>query len=305
MKKVLPFILFLVTLQVFATAQSPETLIIDEQEFSMRGLPLEVYLQQHEEHPDFRSCGVELTSNWRGYYGTWKVDQQRLYLIKLDEMCDVNKNDGKAWGFEKRPINLSLLFPDAADKVFAKWYSGILRVTKGEMLEYVHMGFESIYEEEMAFLVKDGEIKKSITVTYNEAKADNHSFQDLIWVKLGERKIESKDFIDARLYKTEHFKKYKYSFESFKTRGVLYKRDEETRAVLSIPSTPDNKKRHYIELELDVSADEIKDGSHVEVLVKYESQEKPIDEWLLTVKKVRKLEFGESIHHPEYPHIIN
>ena len=31
--------------------------------------------------------------------------------------------------------------------IFAEWVNGIIRIPQGELLEYVHMGFHSIYEK--------------------------------------------------------------------------------------------------------------------------------------------------------------
>jgi hypothetical protein len=42
------------------------------------------------------------------------------------------------------------------DPLHASWYTGTLRVPRGEMLHYVHMGFGSVYEEEILIEVEKG-----------------------------------------------------------------------------------------------------------------------------------------------------
>jgi hypothetical protein len=48
---------------------------------------------------------------------------------------------------EKAPaIPLSKIFSGAKKSVKATWYSGTLIVPDGKMLHYVHMGYETVYE---------------------------------------------------------------------------------------------------------------------------------------------------------------
>ncbi len=52
-------------------------------------------------------------------------------------------------------IELSYLFPDE-NKVFANWFSGEIKVPQGEMLEYVHAGYGSIFEKDLILVVENG-----------------------------------------------------------------------------------------------------------------------------------------------------
>lgn len=60
----------------------------------------------------------------------------------------------------KKTADLKTLFPErySNDKVSANWFSGMLRVPKGELLEYVHMGYMSTYEYELVFELEEGEV---------------------------------------------------------------------------------------------------------------------------------------------------
>lgn len=65
---------------------------------------------------------------------------------------------------EMRPFDLAGIFPregdsfvrDRAGRVRADWYSGLLRVPDGELLDYVHMGYESLYASERFIAIQAG-----------------------------------------------------------------------------------------------------------------------------------------------------
>lgn len=98
---------------------------------------------------EFRS---ELSAS---YVGTWKIIDDRLYLIKL-------KN-----GFDKDAEScMAEYFPEQPDRVFANWYSGKLRLPQGELLKYVHGGYASIYESDMFLTIKKGILTK-VEVCHN------------------------------------------------------------------------------------------------------------------------------------------
>jgi len=51
---------------------------------------------------------------------------------------------------------MGLLFPGFEKRVFAHWYSGTLRVRDGQMLNYRHMGYMSVFERELLIEVEHG-----------------------------------------------------------------------------------------------------------------------------------------------------
>jgi hypothetical protein len=124
------------------TAQVSEVLYYDNQRLPMFAIPLTDYFSLTKSEPKFR---VDCTAIWRGYVGTWEVVQSRLYLIKIDG--HFNNDD---------VITLSSLFPDFPDRVFANWYSGELRASKGELIDCSYGGFSSIYEQDILFKIENG-----------------------------------------------------------------------------------------------------------------------------------------------------
>src|SRR5438552_11429156 len=123
------------------TAQLHEKLILDGEEVSMAFTP-----PLPEDHPrifepepgsvvrDPDDRILMSTACWRGYQGTWEIKDGRLYLLDLR---------GRRQLREGGPI-------------LADWFSGVLRITKGARLKYVHMGFGTVFEQEIHIKIEKG-----------------------------------------------------------------------------------------------------------------------------------------------------
>lgn len=125
------------------TAQECEVLYYKRKKTWMASEPLNDYLESREDIefiPDSTAC-------WRGYYGKWKIAQKKLYLIDLKAYIE---------GIEGMElVGIDYLFPGQV-KVFANWFTGEIRIPQGEMIQYIHMGYESIYEGELILNFKEG-----------------------------------------------------------------------------------------------------------------------------------------------------
>lgn len=82
------------------------------------------------------------TACWRGYVGTWELRDGALYL------------SGVAGRY--RVVG--------AEPILADWFSGVIRVPRGDVLRYVHMGFESVYERELFVRIEAGRAVETWTV---------------------------------------------------------------------------------------------------------------------------------------------
>ena len=123
------------------TAQFRDTLKYNGQQYSLATEPLRPYLQaMNIEYPSTS------TANYRGYIATWEVSDNKLYLIKVilpDFFSDGNRQ--------------AELFP-GQEKAFASWYTGVIRIPHGELLEYVHQGYGSLYEKELYLRFLNGKL---------------------------------------------------------------------------------------------------------------------------------------------------
>ena len=141
------------------TAQFAETLILEGQATAMCSQPLGSYFEFGGIEPDFAETHTAL---WRGYIGTWEILGGRLYLIALNGTLQTGN-----------PASLATIFPEYPERVFAHWYSGVLRIPQGELLEYVHAGYGSIYEKDLLIDVENGVvINTSTRVNSNSTTQD-------------------------------------------------------------------------------------------------------------------------------------
>lgn len=136
------------------TAQVREKLIYGGKLLSMCSCPLYVFFKLSNFSKKIRSPHTAL---WRGYVGTWEIVDNRLYLI---ELCG-DFVDGSQ-------VSLEAIFPGYPDRVFAHWYSGVLRIPQGDLLKYVHMGFGSIYESDLFLNINKGYVV-DVHQEYNDA----------------------------------------------------------------------------------------------------------------------------------------
>ncbi|MAO26162.1 MAG: hypothetical protein CMN15_02930 [Roseovarius sp.] len=125
------------------TAQVPEKLIYQGEAMDMYTEPLHEYLAKSG-----RNIGFKVTNSglWRGYVGQWEVVEGKLYLIDIRGTL---KNGNK--------VSLSTL-SNTSDMILAYWYSGTLRIPRGQQLRYSRDPFERIYEHELLLEVLQGDV---------------------------------------------------------------------------------------------------------------------------------------------------
>jgi hypothetical protein len=130
------------------TVQFTESLRYQDESLDMQAMPLRPYL---DSRPDLKLFQDMSTACWRRYIGTWAIVQKRLYLIAIQAR----------WEADASPVSLEQLFPGFPDQVFAHWYTGVLRCAQGERLNYAHMGFGSMSEQDLLLYVDEGVVIKT------------------------------------------------------------------------------------------------------------------------------------------------
>ena len=138
------------------TGQLGEILIYQGKEYSLSIEPLRIYFEATGIHPDFV---LPNTALWRGYVGTWKIYDDRLWLSKVD----ASLKNGEEFGLKN-------LFPESKGDVLASWYSGILRVPDGQVLNYIHSGHDTIYERNILISIDRGCVTKAEVRENGKAK---------------------------------------------------------------------------------------------------------------------------------------
>lgn len=140
------------------TAQISERLLVEGEQVALLTEPLNEYFTQGGHNPGFQSTSTAL---WRGYVGSWEIVADRLYLIGLSGVLASGED-----------ASMESVFPGFPDRVFAHWFSGSLRIPKGKLLKYVHMGYSSTYEKDMYLRIRKGVLIGQHTQTNGQAETD-------------------------------------------------------------------------------------------------------------------------------------
>jgi hypothetical protein len=172
------------------TAQIGESILYNGEEYSMASEPLNQYLQTRND--------IELVSNssacWRGYYGDWEILDDKLYLIGL-----------KAYIKGYREVGINYFFPQK-QTVFANWFSGEIRIPKGEMLDYVHLGYASLYEKDLFLVFKNGKLISKYEIDnfdeYQERMIKKEKEKRERYIKEVKKKRNEKYFTIAAIFLT-------------------------------------------------------------------------------------------------------
>jgi hypothetical protein len=94
--------------------------------------PLKPYLETRSDV----SFIFKSTALVRGYIGSWKIKNKKLYLVSF-------------LGFIKNNVQVDLkyLFQNKTE-VFAYWFSGDIRIPEGDLLQKINTGYASVYSRD-------------------------------------------------------------------------------------------------------------------------------------------------------------
>ena len=130
------------------TRQTQETIIFRGKRNFIDQTPLDAYLTRHIFGVQFGDGG-SCSGCWRGYEGTWVIDDGRLYLINIDV---VGSNDGdEDTESEEQVFSLGDLFPGFEGGAFAHWYTGYLYLPTENTPEHFE-GYGDGEQERLTFI---------------------------------------------------------------------------------------------------------------------------------------------------------
>ena len=151
-----------------ATAQYPDRIVYDEQTYALFTNPLNRYFKDNpERHPsEANDTEGRITSSalWRGYIATFAIENELLVLRDFE----VLRSTGDPDEFDTEFVSEIDRFFDTLDSRVLDWYSGIMVIPRGEMVQYVHMGYASVYESYLLLRVENGRIKETATFSADE-----------------------------------------------------------------------------------------------------------------------------------------
>jgi len=150
-------------LTAFATAQYPDKIILDGKEYSLHSNPLESYF---EINPEKRpKGGVMSTALWRGYVATFEIRDSQLF-VKDIQIQYWDTTDKKSHDTKWKSV-MTEVFPDQK-KSKVDWLSGLLVLPFGELVNYVHMGYGSTYENYYLLEIDKGNYIQSKQFDYKD-----------------------------------------------------------------------------------------------------------------------------------------
>jgi uncharacterized protein (TIGR02996 family) len=126
------------------TAQMGDQIVYEGKEHFLYSCPLHGYADEEHPLPQFVSPH---TANWRGYVAQWAIEKNELLLIGIT-----------AWVEDYKEVSWEGVFPRRKPPIKADWYSGDLRIPRGEQLQYIHMGFASTYEQDVILAIHRGKV---------------------------------------------------------------------------------------------------------------------------------------------------
>ena len=136
------------------TIQAGDILSYNGEKTTIVTEPLKPYLESKSDI----SFIFKSTALVRGYIGTWKIKNKKLFLVSLIGFIENNEK-----------VDLNYLFPNKKE-VFADWFSGQIRIPEGNLLKKIRTGYASIFERDKILKFNKG-IWISEDIMYN-AKYD-------------------------------------------------------------------------------------------------------------------------------------
>ncbi|WP_291125566.1 hypothetical protein [Flavobacterium sp. UBA6031] len=179
MKKYAILLLSILPLITFATTQNSEILIYKSDTLLTSDCPLDILMETNltikKRITNYTDTICEISTCWRGYNGTWQIQNDSLFLKNLTSSCEDYIFDLKKT-FSGRKIRNG--------KVFANWYSG-------EIKAYYHIGkFKDLDTTKYNTKSLIATIKKGIIVNILIEPAYDYNFETL------ETKTESFDELE-------------------------------------------------------------------------------------------------------------
>ena len=138
------------------TLQTGEKLTYNGNDYFIHNQPLYPYIKKHN-----INFVARITCCWRGYHGSWSIEEDKLYLVDLYGWT----SDDPKKRTNIKSVKLNDLFPNQ-EKVFADWFTGEINIPYGEIIGHNIFGVdiyknELVLEFESGILVNSQEIENS------------------------------------------------------------------------------------------------------------------------------------------------
>lgn len=158
-------------LQVKATGLSGDIILFNGDSWVLMNKPINMDSTLYKRLMDFipdNHCVS--TGNWEGYTAFWEIKDDYFCLQRI-EVCVYDETKQKdstlIYNAEKLQTPFSPYYESG--RVEARWLNGELRAGKGDLIRYVHSGFDRNMETERVLRIKNGKVV-DITTYHNYKK---------------------------------------------------------------------------------------------------------------------------------------
>ncbi len=339
----------MVAVRAFGTAQVPDKLILDGKEVPLLENPLEylwldengtpvlfsnelpepgasaeelrkwwAIVAQRPRRPDALFEGEISTGDWRGYVATWKLEGDRLLLVKVEQEhqnqsqpVPKDREARERWRpeWETREIPIERILPGKKLPVFAEWYSGKLRVPQGKMFDYAQIGYGPRSARDTFLDFRNGVLVSRVDID-NTGKNLYRTEYAQPWKTYGDEGGTVWSWIDPRLFNYAWIRTLMDSGVPFRTRGGFSQRppgrdhlwleSQQAKATLLVYEIPE-RSRDAIPLHALPDGELPVDGTLVEIECRFvkggERQE-------LHVSSIRELKPSEALFHTDFSEFI-
>ncbi len=253
--KVFIFLLFVLwSKNTFATAQYGDLFVINGKTVEIFSNPLEEYFEKKGARTIGEvdlDVGESCTALWRGYVATWKLENDKLYLIRVQT------------NYCSSPKEIDIKKEFGSKKVFADWVDRTIVSPQGELLQYVHMGYASIYEGDKHYTFKQGKLIDTKEFNYLEKDSTllfpgeyflRDTIQSIILNSLSEAERDSIDANDSNelivsFNENGEISNIAFLYESVNDKIMLRKAKE---ALIGFPQIMKVNHKNYYPPELEI-----------------------------------------------------
>lgn len=166
MKKVMLLLLLCgVMLTLKATGQSGDVIRLEGEEWVLMAKPIESDTMLGNRVRAFLPDNISYsTGNYSCYTASWEIRNGYLCLRRIEaDVYDEASNKESTLVYEGKDLQSLFLSYYKDGEIQARWFSGELRAGKGDLVRYVHDGFDRNMETEQVLTVRNGKVMETQT----------------------------------------------------------------------------------------------------------------------------------------------
>jgi hypothetical protein len=159
------------------TAQCGDRIHYKGEDLSLFATPLESFWDDSHPRPQFGDLTTALS---RGYVATWAISDEMLYLDSIWGEVIVDAEGQPI--YSRTPLTqqkfsdaltgkrctvaatVEMFFPKCKGRVAATWFTGRLHIPRGALLNEGHLGWDSVYEEDVMLDLENGRVVRTEVV---------------------------------------------------------------------------------------------------------------------------------------------